>query len=157
MTHTTARRTLDALQRFHRTLLLAPPFLALVGCGYTTTITWTAPSPKPLRPRPSESVEIFAGTTPGRPHVGIGIIEVQEESGSYDSKNQELLRELRRAAGEQGCDAISLSGFGTRGVGADVLINDFATDRQAVSAVCLVYMDAPGQHPADARVVRSPP
>jgi hypothetical protein len=137
-------------------VLWVAPSVALGGCGYTTTITWTAPSPRPLRARSPESVEVFAGTTPPRPHVGIGIIEVQEESGSYDSKNQELLRELMRVAGEQGCDAISLSGFVTKGVGADVVINEFATDRQAASAVCLVYTDAPNAGPTDTRIGQAP-
>jgi hypothetical protein len=108
-------------------------------------------------PRSAESVEVVAGSPPARPHVGIGIIEVQEASGSFDSKSSELLRELKRAAGAEGCDAISLGGFVSKGVGADVLINDFATGRQAVSAVCLVYTDAPGARPTGARVVQAPP
>lgn len=84
---------------------------------------------------------MFAGTTPSRPHVGIGIIEIQEQSGSYEPKNHRLLEELKRVAGEQGCDAVGISGFGNKGVGPDVLINDFATDRQALAGVCLVYTD----------------
>jgi hypothetical protein len=157
MSPVTVRKTLEALQRFRRTVPRLIPFLMLGGCGYATTVTWTAPSPRPLTPRPAESVEVFAGTTPARPHVGIGIIEVQEVSGSFEPKNQEILRELKREAGEQGCDAISLSGFVNKGVGADVLINDFATGRQGASAACLVYTDAPGSHPADARIVHAPP
>jgi hypothetical protein len=140
--------TFDRLQRFRRTTQGMLPLLVLGGCGYSTTITWTAAAPEPLRPRPPESVEVFAGTVPARPHVSVGIIEVQEVSGSYESKSAELLRELKRAAGEQGCDAISLGGFVNKGVGADVLINEFATDRQGASAACLVYTDEPS---ADAR------
>jgi hypothetical protein len=138
-----ARKTRVAPRSFPRAGLLTL-FFPLGACGgYATNITWTAPSPRPLSPRSPESVEVFAGTMPARPHASIGIIEVQENSGSYAPRTRALLAELKRAAGEQGCDAISLGGLVNRGVGPDVIFNDFAADRQGAMAICLVYTDDP--------------
>jgi hypothetical protein len=110
----TFTKALRALGRFGRRTVRLAPLALLGGCGYATSVTWVSPPPRLLTPRSPESVEVFAGTTPPRPHVGIAVLEIAEVSGSYAPKNKELLHELKREAGRQGCDAISLGGFVNR-------------------------------------------
>jgi hypothetical protein len=141
-----------------RTIVL---FLATVGCTpviYTDFVR-TRPEPRPMSPRPAETVEVFLSERPGRPFTEIGFVEVQEARGS--STSSELLAELRARAGQEGCHALVFLGDNDAVGGTSLrssVDGDATTDATSTPGVthhgfrgtCIVYLDpvsvAPGTH-----------
>jgi hypothetical protein len=81
---------------------------ALLGCGGPMTSEWVplAEPPRPMVERGPDDVEIFTAQAPRRDFREVGIIGV--EQGLSEAPATELLAELRKVAGERGCDAVVL-------------------------------------------------
>ena len=125
--------------------------LVCVACGLETSVTTVNAPPRPLSKRAPESVEVYTSSPPERPHVDVAILEVVEESGSSEFDTGEMLARLRQLAGDNGCDAIHVSGALNRGPGAEVLLTDYPASREGLAATCLVFTDAPASVNAGSR------
>jgi len=86
--------------------------LAAIGCASVDNVVYTPvnESPRVLRTRIEESVDVFVGRPPTRPHVDVGIFEVYQgttDSGSGHS-TEEMLQTIRLHGALRGCDAIQI-------------------------------------------------
>lgn len=84
--------------------------LLVTACGTTTRFVATNSSPRPLTPRPPETVTLFAAGLPDRPFVEIGIIQARQSSTLSSDDMPEILDELRAEAGRRGCDGVVING-----------------------------------------------
>jgi hypothetical protein len=113
---------------------------ALVVCGCGTTVQYTAlqRAPRELYKRPAHEVDVFLSGPPKRPHRDIGLFEAQQTTELSLHETREMLHELRRAAGERGCDAIHVMGVGAKGQTSIALELNGASVK-TITATCLVY------------------
>ncbi len=65
-----------------------------------------AEPPRPMVERGPDDVEVFTAKAPQRGFREVGIISV--EQGLSEASATELLAQLRKRAGERGCDAVVL-------------------------------------------------
>lgn len=84
--------------------------LFVTACGTTTQFAATNASPRPLAPRPAESVTVFATGLPDRPFVEVGIIQARQSSEFSVDEMPEILAEMRTEAARQGCDGLVING-----------------------------------------------
>ena len=98
-----------------------------------------------MQRRPAESVEVYLGKPPGRPHEEVGLFYVYQ--GLHDNltgiSTEELFQTLRVHAALRGCDAVQLLG------------TEFVRARQLMKAACDIYVDDEGRKAAAA--LRPPP
>ncbi|WP_437636496.1 hypothetical protein [Sorangium sp. So ce854] len=78
------------------------------GCGVSASYVPTARSPHAMQPRPAQDVEVFL-SRPDRPFQEVGMVEVQQDVANHAGPNA-LVNELRRVAGQSGCDGLLISG-----------------------------------------------
>jgi len=79
------------------------------GCGASATFIPTRIPPHPVAAHPPETVRILAAIPPQAAAVTIGRIEASSSVHSpIGDGKEEVFEELRRAAGENGCDSILL-------------------------------------------------
>jgi hypothetical protein len=90
--------------------------------------------PRPLVRRTPDSVDVFLGRPPDRPHVDVGLFEARRELADVGYYRQvgDALASLRLHGALRGCDAIAVLDF------------DQVTryDGDVVRAVCAMYTDA---------------
>jgi hypothetical protein len=124
-----------------RILLLFASLLATgIGACATTSTTYTelnAP-PRPLQARAPDQVEIFSSAPPGRAHVDVGLITVQEGEGNETPAS--MIDLVRRAAAEKGCDAVMLAPPSSTTDGNELV---GVRSHHVYSGTCLVYEVAP--------------
>jgi hypothetical protein len=150
-----------------RYLLALPVLLALVGCGTAIRTTAINAPPRPMAPRPPDSVELFTSGAPDRPHVDVAFIETEEQSSLSVSDTPEMLRALREEGGRMGCDAVVLGGASSRDPGvrdAETWILEDSKGRKGFYGTCIVYTAppappaaAPPAPPAAAPAAAAPP
>ena len=119
------------------------------GCGTFVTETPINEAPRPLEPRPPESVEIFTSAPPARPHVDVMLLEVEQTHDVNDQGMDIMIARLRERAGQLGCDAVFIGGFseheGQHG-------NFLDKDSTKMQATCIAYTDlAPSLPPPPGR------
>jgi hypothetical protein len=106
---------------------------ALGGCWYTyATVTPINGSPRPMTPRPVESVEIFSSGPPTRAHKDVSVLVARGNEGD-DTR----IAKLREEAAANGCDAVVL------GNTSDTYVGHGRSEGQ-FSATCIVYTDGEG-------------
>jgi len=123
----------------------------VTGCGTSVAITPTNTPQAPLRPRTAERVEVFATGIPARPYQEVAMIEARQSSQYSTHDQSAVIAELRKAAGQHGCDAIIVNGSADQvGGGA----NDTAVSTlKGYRATCIVWTGgAPAATPAQACV-----
>lgn len=82
---------------------------AAAGCQDSVAYTHIgAPSPA-LVARPVESVEVFLGTPPSRPHRNLGVLQVSRGAFSPDRSMDDTVQVARRTAAAMGCEAILIT------------------------------------------------
>lgn len=90
--------------------LVAWMTVGLLGCFASVQFTRTAPSPYALVPRPADDVLVIQpGEAAFQSAVDIGILKGDSDVhplGAGEAGRREVLFELRKAAGQQGCSAI---------------------------------------------------
>ncbi len=79
-----------------------------LGCGHSLEYTATNRSPRPLTPRDPASVEVYATTLPTRPHVEVGLFEIEQRTPASGG-TPEMIGKLRERAARVGCDALVVS------------------------------------------------
>jgi hypothetical protein len=127
-------------------LLIAPLAASIVtlGCATPNSVVYTAvnQTPRALQRVSPESVEIFLGKPPGRPHVEIGLFEVYQGQNDDSSgrSTEDMLQTLRQHAALRGCDAIQVLGVELAGKYLS----------RVVRAACEIYSDDEGQRAAAA-------
>jgi hypothetical protein len=84
--------------------------LFVTACGTTTQFAATNHSPRPLSPRPVDSVVVFATGLPDRPFVEVGLIQARQSSEFSVDEMPEILAEMRTEAARQGCDGLVING-----------------------------------------------
>ena len=84
--------------------------VGLAACARTTVqYVATNPPPRPMAPRPAETVEIYATAAPPRPFLEVGIIQARQNYGDRDDLPR-VIQAIRVAAARRGCDAVLLNG-----------------------------------------------
>jgi hypothetical protein len=109
------------------------------GCGTTVTFTrigYAAGAPKssPL------DVDIYLSDPPQRRHRDVGLLEAEQESDMSLDDTREMLRKLREAAAEHGCDAMFVKGVGSN-TGATLGLSDHPSSTKTITATCISYTD----------------
>jgi hypothetical protein len=79
-----------------------------LACGHSLEYTATNRSPRPLSPRDPASVEVYATTLPTRPHVEVGLFEIEQRTPASGG-TPEMIGKLRERAARVGCDALVVS------------------------------------------------
>jgi hypothetical protein len=95
------------------------------ACGVSAQHSWLNKPPRPMVPRPAETVDVYASGPPSAPHVDVAIIE----AGEYDfgsSTLNDVVTALRAQAARLGCDVIRIGD---------------ATNRRSGTATCAMYTD----------------
>jgi hypothetical protein len=93
-----------------------------------------------IEPRPASEVDVFLSEPPRRPHRDVGLLEAEQESEFSDDGTREMLAELRKVAGDRGCDAIFVKGLGSNAKSV-LWISDTTTSTKTVTASCIEYRD----------------
>ncbi|WP_437996298.1 hypothetical protein WMF26_35105 [Sorangium sp. So ce185] len=110
------------------------------GCGGVhSSYVPTAGSPRAVQPRPTEDVEVFL-SRPERPFHEVGMIEVQQSALSSAGANA-LVNELRRVAGQQGCEGVLLSGANDGVLGHGYRAPGSVRTLKGYRGTCLVFKD----------------
>jgi hypothetical protein len=112
----------------------------LSACGTFTETTFLNAPPRPLPPRPAESVQVFSAGPPSIPHVDVALIEARQTRSLNEQGTDLMIQRLREQAGAIGCDAIVLGGLADHQGSRDSWVDPGATIRQAT---CIVYADEP--------------
>ncbi|AUX42125.1 uncharacterized protein SOCE26_035520 [Sorangium cellulosum] len=120
------------------------------GCGgIRSSYVPTAGSPRPMRPKPPEDVEVFL-SKPDRSAQEVGMLEVQQDVGN-DADPNALMNELRRVAAERGCDGVLVSGANDSVAGARWMqLGAGALHTRTLKgyrATCLVFTDTRSYDP----------
>jgi hypothetical protein len=109
--------------------------MAVVGCASPNWVGYTSvnPTPRPFVRRSAESVEVFVGRPPVRPHVDVGMFEVAQGSEADGTRlsTDDMIVSLRQHAALRGCDAVSVM---------DVQYID-RQERHLLRGVCAMYTD----------------
>ena len=83
-----------------------------IGCVVPGAVSYTAVNPPPhaFERRTPDSVEVFMGDGPTRPHVDVGMFQIQRgQDGSFTCIGAaDLLTTMRRHAALRGCDALHI-------------------------------------------------
>ena len=106
---------------------------ALAACAPSVAYTPTSSPKLPVAVRPAAQVDVVT-SPPARPYEELGLFRVRTNQGT----TAEALAELRRSAGNRGCDAVLIVGAGDLGLDAS---NAFAS-RQGYVATCIAYVAA---------------
>jgi hypothetical protein len=110
----------------------------LCGCGTAITFTPLGGNAR-FAPKPAEEVDVFLTEPPARAHRDVGLFEVQQESDLSQDDTASMLRQLRKAAGDMGCDAVFIKRVGNDPQ-QNPLVNSTAAVK-AITATCLRYTD----------------
>jgi len=128
-------------RRWKLLTLVAALGCAAMGCEDSVSYTHIgAPSPA-LVARPTDSVEVFLGTPPARPHRNLGVLQVARGAFSPDRSMDDTVQVARASAAQMGCEAILVTSIDTLG------------GRQRppnVQANCIVYTAPPVTEPTSA-------
>ena len=122
--------------------------LLIAGCGTAIKTTTLNPSPRPMQPRPPETVEIYTSGAPPRGHVDVALIEAEEQSSLSVADTGDMLRKLRQKGGQMGCDAVVVGGSSSRDPGlrdAETWIAEDPKGRKGFYATCIVYTAPPAR------------
>lgn len=133
--------------------------LALAGCGTSIKTTAINSPPRPMQPRPPETVELFTSGPPARQHVDVAIIEAEEQSSLSVSDTGDVVRSLREHGAEMGCDAVVVGGASSRDPGVrdmESWINEDPKGRKGFYATCIVYTAPPAPVSAPAASAAPP-
>lgn len=127
-----------------RKLLLSTVLLA--ACGTTTQWVPTNPSPRPMAPRPTSTVEVWTTGVPNRPYTEVGLISAQQSSEFSQHQMPQIIMELRKEAARIGCDAVMLQGKSDKVVGGGSTTlgtgSSSTTTLEGFWGACLMYLDA---------------
>lgn len=123
--------------------------LVLVGgCGTAIKTTTLNASPRPMQPRPPETVELYTSGAPARGHVDVALIEAEEQSSLSVADTGDMLRKLRAKGGQMGCDAVVVGGSSSRDPGlrdAETWIAEDPKGRRGFYATCIMYNAPPAR------------
>jgi hypothetical protein len=136
------RHSTCSLARMHAKASLAVMLLS-AACGTTIAVTPINPSPRPLRARPPETVELFTSGPPLRPFVDVAYLEAEQESHLSAHGTREFFDQLRARGAAIGCDALVIGGKTNR----TTVSIDLKTPAniRGMTATCIVYT-APIEH-----------
>ena len=112
-----------------------------LGCGtFLETTALNAP-PRPLTPRPAETVEVYSSTLPLRPHQDVAIIRAQSDNYGL----ARALEDARKRAGEMGCDAIFITSVSQHpNAPPDAPLALLAGNANLLYATCIVWLAPSG-------------
>jgi hypothetical protein len=120
---------------------------AAAGCGTSISTTAINAPPRPMAPRPPETVEVFTSGAPPRPHVDVAILEAEESSGLSVADTGDMIRSLREHAAAMGCDAVVVGGSSSRDPGVtdvESWLVENPKGRKGFFGTCIAYTAAPG-------------
>ena len=120
-----------------------------IGCAVPNRVVYSAVNqpPRPFQRKAAESVDVFIGKPPDRPHLDAGVFEIYQ--GKYDDASgrstEDMIGTLRVHSALRGCDAVQILGIeivGSRAVRVVHAVCEVYTDDHALHAV-----STPGQVP----------
>jgi hypothetical protein len=109
--------------------------LGLTACGTSIRQIHTNAPPRPLAPRPVETVEVFTATVPQRPFVEVAYFEAQQESQISLDDSGDVFMKLRAQAAQVGCDGLIINGANDRVVGDRKHVDTL----HGYAGTCIVY------------------
>lgn len=130
----------------------------LAGCAPSVNWTPTQPSPRPMNPRPVESVEVFNDQAPQRPHIQVGVITGEKKRTSSSDARGKLTETMRKKAAKLGCDALLV-----REVSPPPIEGSKKAPPLSLEGGCLMWSDAapvaaaPPPSPAASGTAQPPP
>ena len=115
---------------------LLPVILLAAACGTTTRFIATNPAPRPMAPRPAESVAVFTTGHPDVPYVEVGIIQGRQSSSLSFDEMPGIIAAMRQDAAKAGCDAVIINGASDKVVGG----REGTDTLEGFWGACVVYM-----------------
>jgi hypothetical protein len=113
--------------------------LFVAGCGTMISTTMVNPSPRPLQPRPPETVDMFTSGPPARSYVDVAFFEAEQESEVSLDETREFLAGLRERAASMGCDGLVVGSVTNRtSLSLDL---DSHSNIKGLTGTCIVYTD----------------
>jgi TPR repeat protein len=109
--------------------------LFFAACLPTTAFVRTAPNMSERVARPASQVELFIGTKPPKAFIEVGYFE-RAPSDYVDDKSIDVVNDLRRKAGYEGCEGVVIPSR------AD-LERLAASSTEKARAVCIMFSGAP--------------
>jgi hypothetical protein len=97
----------------------------LAGCAANFSYRPLEKAPHATAPRAPAAVELFTSGAPSRPFVEVGLFKGEYLLGpGYTTwtDDPDLLRRVRKQAGERGCDGLLVAGGDTNGVRATCVV-----------------------------------
>lgn len=124
-----------------RTYSFAFAVIALVtsACGTTTHFTPTNPSPKNMVPKAPEQVHVYTTGNPQVEYVEVGIIQSRQSSRMSTHDMPEIIQEMRKEAGELGCDGVIINGAADTTVGHHDEDGGSTGTLEGFWGACIVY------------------
>lgn len=91
-----------------RLVVMSAVLVVVAACSrHKVTVSPTNPSPRPLTPRLTASVEVFTAAAPQRPFAEVAVLTANWGDAEKD------IEAIRDKAGEYGCDAVVFSRIGS--------------------------------------------
>src|SRR5262249_11504397 len=102
----------------------------------------TNTSPHELKSRPASEVEVFTTGSPTRPYVEVGLIEAQQENQYSTDSASDVFMNMRAEAGQQGCDALIVTGTNNAGGVLSTGTNVSSGVLKGYRGTCVAYTGA---------------
>jgi hypothetical protein len=112
--------------RFGMTTCLLWQAAMVAGCASSVTAIPLHPPPRPVSPHGFESVTVYSGAAPLRPHVAVAQLNLERTSGLDEQATSGMVHRLRESAGALGCDGVVVGPLGD-------------PDSRSIHATCIVY------------------
>lgn len=115
---------------------------ALWGCGASVQYARTNPSPRPMHPRPPDSVVVYSSGRPAQAYAEVGVLISRQSSEFSMADLQDIIDEMRETAAEIGCDGLIIQG------GADKVVSFDGTSStlEGVRGTCIVFAPVASDH-----------
>lgn len=122
--------------------------LEVVACRSRSTYIDTGMPPSNVNKRSHSQVKIFTVTKPTRPFREAGIVEARQSSAL--TNENDVIKELRQAAADRGCDGVIITGSADEVVGGTTVrtggispktttVNSSTTTLKGYRGTCIVY------------------
>lgn len=139
-------------QRTRTSVFLLALACAAAGCAATGSFIPTGDPALAREPRPPEQVEVFTAGPPARPFAELGMLEAQQ-SADYPHLDppEDLLAQMRREAGQRGCDGLVITGPNDAVVTVTKDEKDSVRTLKGFRGTCIVFTDTPSGTPGAAQ------
>jgi hypothetical protein len=115
--------------------------VSAAGCGTQVQYLATNPPPHAMTPLAAESVHVYTAGAPDRAFYEVGILTARQSSDFSADEMPQIIQEMRRVAGEQGCEGIIITESADQVVPTGDTNNPGVTTLEGYRAACIVYAE----------------